>query len=109
MGCSPSSAVWCAFLGLRDPRVRCDGVGVEVVGVVDEEELGAKIVAFPAVSTGVYGYPLDDAAQVAIEAVRSAGTTVDEVRFVLFDGASLTAFERALAGPAGSGPIPGGC
>jgi O-acetyl-ADP-ribose deacetylase (regulator of RNase III) len=60
------------------------------------DELGAKTVAFPAISTGVYGYPLDEAAPVAIRAVREADTKVQEVRFVLFDQAAHAAFERAL-------------
>ena len=58
--------------------------------------LGAKTVAFPAISTGVYGYPLDLAAPVALRAVRGAATAVEEVRFVLFDDAAYEAFERAL-------------
>jgi O-acetyl-ADP-ribose deacetylase (regulator of RNase III) len=60
------------------------------------DELGAETVAFPAISTGVYGYPLDDAASVAIEAVRTADTGVREVRFVLFGRDAYAAFERAL-------------
>jgi O-acetyl-ADP-ribose deacetylase (regulator of RNase III) len=60
------------------------------------EELGASSVAFPAISTGVYGYPLELAAPVAIDAVMSANTNVDDVLFVLFDRRSLEAFERAL-------------
>jgi O-acetyl-ADP-ribose deacetylase (regulator of RNase III) len=60
------------------------------------DELGARTVAFPAISAGVYGYPLDRAAPVAIRAVREAETSVEEVRFVLFDAAALEAFERAL-------------
>ena len=62
------------------------------------DELGARTVAFPAISTGVYGYPLDQAAPVAIEAVRSADTNVAEVRFVLFGREAFEAFERALEG-----------
>jgi O-acetyl-ADP-ribose deacetylase len=62
------------------------------------DELGARTVAFPAISTGVYGYPLEEAAPVAMRAVREARTKVAEVRFVLFDGASHEAFERALSG-----------
>jgi O-acetyl-ADP-ribose deacetylase (regulator of RNase III) len=62
------------------------------------EELGARTVAFPAISTGVYGYPLELAAPVAIEAVRRSDADVDEVRFVLFDDDALDAFERALEG-----------
>ncbi|HZB79546.1 MAG TPA: O-acetyl-ADP-ribose deacetylase [Actinomycetota bacterium] len=60
------------------------------------DELGAATVAFPAISTGVYGYPLDEAAAVAIEAVRGADTAVGEVRFVLFGRAAYAAFEREL-------------
>lgn len=62
------------------------------------DELGARTVAFPAISTGVYGYPLDEAATVAIEAVRTANTEVDEVRFVLFSREAYAAFERASEG-----------
>jgi len=61
------------------------------------DDLGAKTVAFPAISTGVYGYPLELAAPVAIKAVREADTKVRRVRFVLFDDAAFRAFERALA------------
>jgi O-acetyl-ADP-ribose deacetylase (regulator of RNase III) len=60
------------------------------------DELGARTVAFPAISTGVYGYPLEEAAPVAIRAVRSADTGVREVRFVLFDHASHDAFQQAV-------------
>jgi O-acetyl-ADP-ribose deacetylase len=62
------------------------------------DELGVATVAFPAISTGVYGYPLDEAAPVAIDAVRTARTDVDEVRFVLFGRDTYVAFERALGG-----------
>jgi O-acetyl-ADP-ribose deacetylase (regulator of RNase III) len=60
------------------------------------DELGATGVAFPAISTGVYGYPLELAAPVAINGVMSATTNVDDILFVLFDRRSLEAFERAL-------------
>ena len=60
------------------------------------DELGAASVAFPAISTGAYGYPMDLAAPVAVEAVRHADTHVGEVRFVLFDEAAYGTFERAL-------------
>lgn len=58
-------------------------------------ELVARTVAFPAISTGVYGYPVEEAAAVAVEAVRTADTDVDEVRFVLFDREAYQAFDRA--------------
>jgi O-acetyl-ADP-ribose deacetylase (regulator of RNase III) len=60
------------------------------------DELGARTVAFPAISTGVYGYPLEEAAPVAIRAVRAAETEVEEVRFVLFGAEARAAFEQAL-------------
>jgi O-acetyl-ADP-ribose deacetylase (regulator of RNase III) len=60
------------------------------------DELGARSVAFPAISTGVYGYPLHEAAPVATAAVAGADTKVSEVRFVLFDEAAYDAFEAAL-------------
>jgi O-acetyl-ADP-ribose deacetylase (regulator of RNase III) len=60
------------------------------------DELGAKTIAFPAISTGVYGYPLELAAPVAINAVRGSDSNVDEVRFVLLDLTGYSAFERAL-------------
>ena len=61
------------------------------------DELGAEVVAFPAVSAGVYGWPMDDAARIALTTVRQAGTTVREVRFVLFDAAAHTVFQDTLA------------
>ncbi|HEX6231034.1 MAG TPA: O-acetyl-ADP-ribose deacetylase [Actinomycetota bacterium] len=62
------------------------------------DELGARSVAFPAISTGVYGYPVDLAAPVAIGAVRGADTKVELVRFVLFGREAFQVFERALNG-----------
>ena len=60
-------------------------------------ELGCRSVAFPAISTGVYGYPVDLAAPVAVAAVREGlRPPVELVRFVLFDDAALAAYARAL-------------
>ena len=61
------------------------------------DELGATTVAFPAISTGVYGYPLHEAAPVALRAASEADTDVAEVRFVLFGTRAFEAFDRALA------------
>ena len=65
------------------------------------DALGASSVAFPAISTGVYGYPIEEAAPIAVSAVREARTNVDEVRFVLFDDVALRAFERAVGRSSG--------
>ena len=59
-------------------------------------ELGARTVAFPAISTGVYGWPMEDGARIAVETVRAADTTVEEVRFVLFDERAYEAFAAHL-------------
>ncbi|MEU4199156.1 O-acetyl-ADP-ribose deacetylase [Streptomyces sp. NPDC045470] len=56
------------------------------------DELGARTVAFPAISTGIYRWPLDDAARIAVETVRATETAVEEVRFVLFDERAYAAF-----------------
>jgi O-acetyl-ADP-ribose deacetylase len=56
------------------------------------DELGASNVAFPAISTGVYRWPVDDAARIALEAVRASDTRADEVRFVLFDQSAYNVF-----------------
>ncbi|GAQ50707.1 O-acetyl-ADP-ribose deacetylase [Streptomyces acidiscabies] len=55
----------------------------ESLGVADQ--LGARTVAFPAISAGIYGWPMDDAARIAVRTVRETPTQVEEVRFVLFD------------------------
>jgi O-acetyl-ADP-ribose deacetylase len=59
------------------------------------DELGARTVAFPAISAGVYGWPLDDAARIAVTTVRGTPTRVETVRFVLFSDEILTAFQAA--------------
>lgn len=60
------------------------------------DSLGARSVAFPAISTGLYGWPMDGAAQIALAAVRQADTSVDDLRFVLFDEAAYAVFEAHL-------------
>ncbi|MFD3381533.1 MULTISPECIES: O-acetyl-ADP-ribose deacetylase [unclassified Streptomyces] len=56
------------------------------------DELGARTVAFPAVSAGIYGWPMDDAARIAVGTVRDTETAVTEARFVLFDERAYEAF-----------------
>jgi O-acetyl-ADP-ribose deacetylase (regulator of RNase III) len=60
------------------------------------DELGARTVAFPAISTGVYHWPLDDAARIALRTVSEARTEVEEVRFVLFDDRAYATFAEAM-------------
>ncbi|MBO0770509.1 MAG: O-acetyl-ADP-ribose deacetylase [Actinobacteria bacterium] len=61
------------------------------------DELGASVVSFPAVSAGVYGWPADDAARIAVATVAAADTRVAEARFVLFTEDVHGAFARAVA------------
>ena len=63
-------------------------------------EGGIKTIAFPSISTGIYGYPIDRAADTALNAVKEflAGHDgIEEVRFVLFDDATYASYENALS------------
>jgi O-acetyl-ADP-ribose deacetylase (regulator of RNase III) len=60
------------------------------------DELGASSVAFPAISTGVYGYPADAAARVAVAAIRAADTRVRRIRLVAFSESSAGHLRDAL-------------
>ncbi|TDQ55183.1 O-acetyl-ADP-ribose deacetylase [Actinorugispora endophytica] len=61
------------------------------------DELGARSVAFPAISTGVYGWPMDDGARVAVMTLRESSTTVGDIRFVLFGAEAYSTFASVLA------------
>lgn len=61
------------------------------------DDLGARTVAFPAISTGVYGYPKEAAAEVAVSTLRAIPNTgVEDVTLVAFDGETLGLYERLL-------------
>lgn len=80
--------------GEAELLARCHTRSIELAA-----EHGCASIAFPAISTGVYGYPVDRAAHVAIGAARAAmgrHPEIADVRFVLFDDRALAAFERAL-------------
>lgn len=59
------------------------------------DEVGAGTLAFPAISAGAYGYPLEEVADIAVRTVREVRTDVEEARFVLFDARSYEAFDAA--------------
>ncbi|MBL1083928.1 O-acetyl-ADP-ribose deacetylase [Streptomyces actinomycinicus] len=83
--------VWSATEDRSDLLASCYRESLRVA-----DELGARTVAFPAVSTGVYRWPMEDAARIAVAAVRSAPTSVEEARFVLFDERAYEAFAAQL-------------
>lgn len=60
------------------------------------DEIGARSVAFPAISTGIFGYPLQAATEIAVTTVRSSPTNVELVRFVCFDDATLATYAAFL-------------
>jgi O-acetyl-ADP-ribose deacetylase (regulator of RNase III) len=61
-------------------------------------EVGARSIAFPAISTGVYGYPHEEAAQIAVATVRDADSArFDRIVLVAFDAATHETYERILA------------
>jgi O-acetyl-ADP-ribose deacetylase (regulator of RNase III) len=74
----------------RDSLARCD-------------EVGARSVAFPAISTGVYGYPLEEACDVSIRALVDAETEVERCLLVAFDARTESAWLRART-EAGTAP-----
>ena len=60
------------------------------------DELGCRTVAFPALSTGIYGYPVELAAPIAVGAVRELADRFDEIRFVFLDEDARSRFKAAL-------------
>jgi O-acetyl-ADP-ribose deacetylase len=71
------------------------------------DERGLESIAFPALSTGAFGYPLDEAAEVALRAVIETApslSSVGRVRFALFGAEALGAHEQALARITGEAP-----
>lgn len=57
---------------------------------------GARTIAFPAISTGVYGYPVQAAAKIAVETVRSSEAGFEETIFCCFSAADLAVYESLL-------------
>lgn len=79
--------VWSAGQDRSDLLASCYRASLRIA-----DELGARTVAFPAISTGIYGWPIDDGARIAVATVTAADTAVREARFVLFDEHAYAAF-----------------
>ena len=60
------------------------------------DEVGARSIAFPAISTGAYGYPRAEAARIAVDTLRSTSTQLRLARLVAFDHPTFTLYERLL-------------
>jgi O-acetyl-ADP-ribose deacetylase (regulator of RNase III) len=82
----------------REPELlaSCYRRAVEVA-----DDLGAKTMAFPAISTGIFGFPKELAAQTALSALRHLSTRVERVILAAFDRQTMSIYERLLATPAG--------
>lgn len=77
--------------GTRDQLVSCYANALRVA-----DELGARSVAFPLVSAGVYGWPLEDAIRAAVDTIRATPTSVTEARLVAFGRPTYEAMRAAL-------------
>lgn len=85
--------IWAKTIDRSDVLASCYTESLRV-----SAELGATSVAFPAISAGVYGWPVDDAARIAVAAVRAAPLSgVREARFVLYSDSAFRAFRAARA------------
>jgi O-acetyl-ADP-ribose deacetylase (regulator of RNase III) len=71
--------------------------GAYVSSLARCDEVGARSIAFPAISTGAYGYPLAEACRVSVAALTDAESSVERCLLVAFDGRTYEAWERALA------------
>ncbi|HEX6877934.1 MAG TPA: O-acetyl-ADP-ribose deacetylase [Nocardioidaceae bacterium] len=77
--------------GSRDQLVSCYANALKVA-----DELGARTIAFPLVSAGVYGWPLEDAIRAAVDTIRTTPTHVQEARLVAFGRSTYDAMLAAL-------------
>ena len=64
--------------------------------LAEADAVGAQSIAFPAISTGVYGYPKEAAATIAVDTLRATPTSVERAILVAFDEATLRLYEELL-------------
>ena len=109
--CPPGSAVVTPAFRLAPVRWVVHAVGPVYSGRPDDPELlasaytaslaradevGARSIAFPAISTGVYGYPPEEAAEISVRALRGADTQVERVLLVGFSEPAAQLWRAAL-------------
>ena len=108
--CPPGGAVVTPAFGLRSASWVIHAVGPRYSGPQDEpvlaaaytaaltraDEVGARSVAFPSISTGVYGYPDRDAARISVTALRTATTDVESVVLVAFSERTARLWRKEL-------------
>lgn len=89
--------VWAKTIDKSETLASCYRESLRVA-----KELGARTVAFPAISAGIYGWPMDDAARIAVQTCRETagevGDVVQEVIFVPRGETAEAAFRTALEG-----------
>ena len=73
-------------------------IQADIATLTVDAENQLRSIAFPCISTGVYGYPVDQAARVAVETVRAAAaaTSIQEATFCCFSTADLAIYQRLL-------------
>lgn len=110
--CPPGSAVVTPAFDLAPVRWVIHAVGPVYSGPQDAavlasayvsslaraDEVGARSVAFPSISTGVYGYPADEASRISVEALRGADTQVEQVLLVAFSRGMEARWAEVLHG-----------
>ena len=79
--------------GHKDPALL---TGAYTASLARADDVGARSIAFPSISTGVYGYPKAEAAQVSVQALRGATTSVERVVLCAFDGDTAELWTQAL-------------
>jgi O-acetyl-ADP-ribose deacetylase (regulator of RNase III) len=78
----------------RDAELLASAFRSSVLVAIDH---GLRSIAFPAVSCGVYGYPMKEAASISARVIREQAWNLDEIRFVLFSEDAVTAWTAAFA------------
>ncbi len=82
--------------GSHEPELLASAYRNSIKVALDNE---IRTISFPAISTGAYGYPVEDAAEIAVAAIAGAVKTasIREVRFVLFSESDLDVYQKALS------------